>query len=41
MGIEKMEERMEELGKWARRGSKGIWSTSAIFEKSHRKDDVP
>jgi hypothetical protein len=39
--IEKIEERMEDFGRWARRGWKWISSSPAVFENPHRKNDVP
>jgi hypothetical protein len=37
LAIETIEGRMEDLGTADRMGCKGISSTSAIFEKCHRK----
>jgi hypothetical protein len=38
--IEKTEERMEDVRRWARKGSEGIGSSWVVFERSHRQDDV-
>jgi hypothetical protein len=37
---EKIKGRMEDLGMWAREGSKRIKSSSVVYEKSHRKNDI-